>query len=110
MGSIEVLRAKSLEGKPRSAYKCNHVVNYAINGDKNIGGLAADWMKVGVPVSLASAKGGDVIIDGTGNHCGIYISTTQIIHSSFNKQEVIIIQASALTDTFGNDYVIRRVK
>lgn len=85
-----VNRARSLVGKSRDEYQCNHVVNYAVNGNKNVGGLASTWA---AKPGKSSGVAGDVIVGTDGVHCGIFTGDT-IIHSSSSKHEVIEVPAS----------------
>jgi hypothetical protein len=100
-------RANSLIGKSRYDYKCKHVVNYVLYGDKNVGGLASAYLKYGEEIS-APYQALDVVVGTDGAHCGIFISVSQFIHSSSKKNEVISVGVSQLLYVFPNGYEVRR--
>lgn len=76
-------RADEIVGESRSKYQCNHVVNYVLNGDKNKGGLARDYLKYGQPTQTPTR--GVVVVGVDGEHVGIFISGSEFIHSSSSK-------------------------
>lgn len=45
-------RAREIIGESRDNYQCNHVVNYVVNGDKNVGGRARDYLNYYRKVSV----------------------------------------------------------
>lgn len=83
-------RAESLVGKPRDEYKCNHVVNEAIHGDKNRGGLAKDYLSYGSLVDKPAS--GVVVVGKDGKHAGVFVNDKEFIHSSLSKKEVIKVE------------------
>lgn len=99
-------RAEELIGKSRSEYQCNHVVNYVLNGNKNIGGLANDYLNYGQ--SAQTPAEGVVVVGKDGAHVGIFISSTEFIHSSSSKYQVIKANLSQLVFVFPKGYVLRR--
>ncbi|KAG2392263.1 hypothetical protein C9374_012515 [Naegleria lovaniensis] len=106
---MSVQRALTLaqNEEPRSAYQCNHVVNYALNGDKNVGGLASSYLNWGSQVT-ASPQGGDVVVGNDGKHVGIFVSSTEFVHSSSSKGKVIKVGLDQLKYVFPSGYQIRR--
>ncbi len=99
-------RARSLVGKPRSIYQCNHVVNYALTGNKDSGPQAKDYLAYGFPV-FTPAKG-VVVVGENGKHVGIFISDTEFIHSSESAQKVIVANLAQLYWVFNNKYELRQ--
>jgi cell wall-associated NlpC family hydrolase len=107
MGSLMVVtRANSLIGKPRSEYQCNQVVNYALNNDKDSGLLASGYLTYGSKVE--NPQGGDVVVGKNGAHVGIFVSSTEFIHSSSSQGKVIKVGLSQLKHVFPEGYEIRR--
>ena len=99
-------RADEIVGKSRSEYQCNHVVNYVLNGNKNNGGLARDYLKYGQTVQTPSE--GVVVVGLDGVHVGIFTSTSEFIHSSSSKNQVIRANLSQLMYVFPKGYALRR--
>jgi len=99
-----VLRARSLVGQSRNIYQCNHVVNYAINDNMNIGGLARDWLARKGSNGSLNGKAGDVIVGLDGVHCGIFTGST-IIHSSSSRNMVIEVDFTQVNYIFPSGYV-----
>lgn len=90
----------------RSEYKCNHVVNEVLNGNKNIGGTAAGYLHYGSKVDKPSA--GTVVVAKSGVHVGIFISDTEFIHSSSRKYKVVKAPLSQLPYVFPGGYELRK--
>jgi len=105
---MAVERAKTLIGKPRSEYQCNHVVNYALNGDKNTGGTAKYYLTWGTEAK--DIKAGDVVVGTDGQHCGFFIAADKFIHSSSSQAKVIEAPLSQLKYVFPGGHKIRRSK
>lgn len=99
-------RAEELIGKSRSEYQCNHVVNYVLSGSKNSGGLAKDYLNFGSKAMAPAA--GVVVVGNDGVHVGIFISTSEFIHSSSSKHSVIKVGLDQLKYTFPKGYQLRR--
>ena len=99
-------RADELVGKSRSEYQCNHVVNYVLNGNRNVGGPANDYLVYGQTVQTPSE--GVVVVGLDGVHVGIFISTSEFIHSSSSKHQVIKAHLSQLRYVFPKGYQLRR--
>ena len=106
--AFSMLRAKNLIGQPRSKYQCNHVVNEVIDGNKNSGKLAKDYLSWGKHTYTPGT--GVVIVSKDGVHVGIFISPTEFIHSSSSKKEVIKAALSQLPYVFPNGYELRSDK
>ena len=100
-------RANSLIGQSRGNYVCNQVVNYALNGNKNVGGLAKDYLNYGSRVTGAP-RAGDVVVGNDGRHVGIYTGPNQFIHSSVSKHSVIPANQGQLKYVFPKGYQVRR--
>ena len=49
---MALARANEIIGASRDDYKCNHVVNYVLNGNKTMGGLAKDYLSYGTEVQV----------------------------------------------------------
>ena len=118
-------RANEIIGKSRDVYQCNHVVNYALNGDKNKGGLASDYKSYGEEVKVSRLHSAynisiitfyfsktpqalDVVVGNDGKHCGIFVDGDNFIHSSSKKHEVIKVGRAQLPYVFPGGYTIRR--
>ena len=99
-------RADEIVGKSRSEYQCNHVVNYVLNGNKNVGGLAKDYLNYGQTAQTPSE--GVVVVGLDGVHVGIFISTSEFIHSSSSQSQVIKAHLSQLIYVFPKGYALRR--
>lgn len=99
-----VSRALSLVGKSRAEYVCNQVVNYALNGNKNVGGLASAYLHYGHPCSPRAAA---VVVGNDGAHVGIFVSSSEFVHSSSSKYQVIKVGTSQLQYVFPRGYQIR---
>jgi len=99
-------RATEIIGKPRSEYQCNHVVNYILNGMKSVGGLAHDYLSYGHSVDTPAA--GVVVVSSDGVHVGIFVSTTEFVHSSSTRQQVIKVNISQLRFVFPRGYQLRQ--
>lgn len=99
-------RATNLIDKSRTEYQCNHVVNEVLNGSKIIGGVAKDYLKYGTKV-LAPSEG-VVVVGKDGVHVGIFINSTEFIHSSSSKYKVIKAPLSQLPYVFPNGYEFRK--
>jgi len=100
-----IARANSLVGHSRSEYVCNQVVNYALYGHKD-GKLAHDFLNWGSRVS--SPQAGDVVVGNDGAHVGIFVSSTQFIHSSVSHYQVIKVGTDQLHYVFPSGYQVRR--
>lgn len=100
-----VNRALSIVGRSRGEYQCNHVVNYAIYGNKNIGGLAAGYRTWGHAVS--SPQAGVIVVAKDGSHVGIFVSSSEFVHSSSSKYQVIKVSSSQLPYVFPSGYMLR---
>lgn len=98
-------RAENLIGKSRSEYVCNQVVNEVLNGNKNSGGKAADYLNWGRKVDKPVA--GAVVVGSDGVHVGIFISNTEFLHSSVTRSQVIKAPLTQLPYVFPNGYEIR---
>lgn len=99
-----VSRALSLVGKSRAEYVCNQVVNYALNGNKNVGGLAASYLHYGRTCSPQAAA---VVVGNDGAHVGIFVNSGEFVHSSSSKYQVIKVSSSQLPYVFPGGYQIR---
>ena len=99
-------RAEEIVGKSRTEYQCNHVVNYVLNGNKNIGGMAKSYLAHGQEVTTPSE--GVVVVGLDGVHVGIFISSMEFIHSSSSKHKVIKVGLAQLPFVFPNGYQLRR--
>jgi hypothetical protein len=98
-------RAEKIVGKPRKEYVCNYVVNEVLFGQKNNGKLAKDYLTYGKVVAHPYA--GVVVVGKDGAHVGIFISSSEFIHSSLLKQEVIKATIDQLKWVFPNGYEFR---
>lgn len=98
--------AVNLIGKSRSEYQCNHVVNEILNGNKNVGGRASDYLKYGSKVTVPAE--GTVVVGRDGVHVGIFINEKEFIHSSSNKKQVIKAPLMQLKYVFPNGYEFRK--
>lgn len=99
-------RAERLVGKSRDEYKCNHVVNEALNGDKNRGGLAKEYLSRGSNADKTSA--GVVVVGKDGGHAGVFVNDKEFIHSSSGKNKVIKVDKGQLDYVFPNGYELRK--
>ena len=99
-------RADEIVGKSRNEYQCNHVANYVLNGNKNVGGLAKDYLTYGQIVQTPSE--GAVVVGLDGVHVGIFISNSEFIHSSSSKCQVIKVGVSQLRYVFPKGHQLRR--
>jgi hypothetical protein len=99
-------RAEEIVGKSRSEYQCNHVVNYVLNGNKNLGGLAQDYLKYGQTTQAPSE--GVVVVGLDGVHVGIFVSASEFIHSSSSRFQVIKVNLTQLRFVFPKGYELRR--
>jgi hypothetical protein len=84
-------------------FQCNHVVNEVLTGSK-YGRRAADYLNYGRVINEPVA--GAVVVGTDGKHVGIFISTTEFIHSSSSKMKVIKAPLSQLPFVFAK-YEIR---
>jgi len=100
-----IARANSLVGRSRSEFVCNQVVNYALYGYKD-GRLASGYLSWGSRVS--SPQAGDVVVGNDGVHVGIFVSSSQFIHSSSSKYQVIKVGTDQLKYVFPSGYQFRR--
>lgn len=98
--------ASQLIGKSRSEYQCNHVVNEVLNGNKNTGGLAKDYLTWGTKADLPAA--GVVVVGKDGKHVGIFVSDIEFIHSSSSRYQVIKAHISQLPYVFPSGYELRK--
>jgi hypothetical protein len=97
--------ATSLIGVARTAdFQCNHVVNEVLTGTKR-GRLAADYLNYGKIVK--DPVEGTVVVGIDGKHVGIFISSTEFIHSSTSKMKVITAPLSQLPYVFPHGYEYR---
>lgn len=99
-------RAEELIGKTRDEYKCNHVVNEALDGNKNSGRLAKDYLSYGEKASKPAA--GVVVVGKNGEHVGIFVNETEFIHSSSSKNKVVKVGKDKLKYIFPEGYELRR--
>jgi hypothetical protein len=123
--SIVILRANSIVGLSKNLYSCNHVVNYALTGDKNKDDRqASDYLNYGVLVPGTTPLPMDIVVAADGSHVGIFVSKTEFIHSgqyyhlnpetgmvqvsSFDNQMVIKVGWDQLRLVFPCGYQIRR--
>ncbi|HEY8893743.1 MAG TPA: hypothetical protein VIM79_02975 [Niastella sp.] len=97
--------ANSLIGIARTAdFQCNHVVNEVLTGTK-YGRLAADYLNYGKVIDSPIA--GAVVVGKDGKHVGIFISTTEFIHSSTSQMKVIVAPLSQLPYVFPHGWEFR---
>jgi len=97
--------ANSLIGAARTAdFQCNHVVNEVLTGTK-YGRLAADYRNYGHVITTPVA--GAVVVGTDGKHVGIFISSTEFIHSSSGKMKVVRAPLSQLEFVFRFGYEFR---
>ncbi len=68
-------RATKLIGKSRLDWVCNQVVNEVLNGNKNTGGRAIDYLNWGRRVYTPVE--GAVVVGSDGVHVGIFINATE---------------------------------
>ena len=103
--AFDLTTAINLIGRERTKdFQCNHVVNEALTGHK-IGKLAMDYLNYGKLIKMPVA--GAVVVGIDGKHVGIFISTTEFIHSSTSKMKVIEAPLSQLPYVFPMGYEIR---
>ncbi|HEX6429611.1 MAG TPA: hypothetical protein VF008_18090 [Niastella sp.] len=104
--AFSLTTAMNLIGKERTNdFQCNHVVNEVLTGIK-YGRRAADYLNYGKVITAPEA--GAVVVDIYGKHVGIFISTTEFIHSSSSKMKVIRASLSQLEHVFRGGYVFRK--
>ncbi len=97
--------ANSLIGVPRTPdFQCNHVVNQVLTGKKD-GRLAKDYRNYGMQIHFAVP--GAVVVGVDGKHVGIFISTTEFIHSSTSKMQVVKAGMGQLKYVFPEGWEIR---
>ena len=97
--------ANTLIGKARTAdFQCNHVVNEVLTGTK-YGKLAAEYLNYGHIIKTPVA--GAIVVGKDGKHVGIFISSTEFIHSSTSKMKVIVAPLSQLDYVFPHGYEFR---
>jgi|SRR5687768_9158568 hypothetical protein len=97
--------AKSLIGAARTpTFQCNHVVNQVLTGNKD-GKLAKEYLKYGMQIHFPVP--GAVVVGVDGKHVGIFISTTQFIHSSSSRMEVVVAGMDQLKYVFREGWEIR---
>ncbi|THU40164.1 hypothetical protein FAM09_09810 [Niastella caeni] len=97
--------ANNLIGASRTAdFQCNHVVNEVLTGSK-YGKIAAEYLNYGKVIDSPIA--GAVVVGKDGKHVGIFISTTEFIHSSSSKMKVIKASLSQLPFVFPNGWEFR---
>lgn len=125
MTSSVTHRAHSIVGKSKHEYSCNHVVNFALTGDKYFSAWeASDYLKYGRTVPIKQVMPMDVVVASDGSHVGIFVSRTEWIHagqtftrqedtnlilvSSWNKQKVEKVGLDQLRHVFPTGFEIRR--
>lgn len=103
--AFSLTTATNVIGKERTNdYQCNHVVNEVLTGTK-YGRRAADYLNYGKVIT--SPVAGAVVVGKDGKHVGIFISTTEFIHSSTSKMKVIVAPLSQLPFVFPREYEYR---
>lgn len=94
--------ATNLIGKERTTdFQCNHVVNEVLTGSK-YGRIAMDYLNYGRLINEPVA--GAVVVGKDGKHVGVFISTTEFIHSSSSKMKVIKASKEQLPFVFPLGY------
>jgi hypothetical protein len=97
--------ATNLIGKERTAdFQCNHVVNEVLTGNR-YGMIAMEYLNYGKLIN--SPVPGAVVVGKDGKHVGIFISTTEFIHSSSSKMKVIKATKEQLPYVFPLGYELR---
>src|SRR5687767_12990115 len=97
--------ANSLIGAARTAdFQCNHVVNEVLTGSR-YGKIAAEYLNYGKVITTPVA--GAVVVGNDGKHVGVFISSTEFIHSSTSKMKVIVASLSQLPYVFPLGYQFR---
>jgi hypothetical protein len=99
-------RAERLVGKSRDEYKRNHVVNESLNGEKNRGGRAKDYLRFGSKAEKPAA--GVVVVGKDGEHAGVFVNDREFIHSSLSRKEVIKVGKEQLDHVFPKGYELRK--
>ena len=100
------ITATSLIGAERTDdFQCNHVVNTALTGNK-YGKRAVDYLSYGKVIDVPVE--GAVVVGKDGKHVGIFISSTEFIHSSTSKMKVIRASLSQLPYVFPLGYEFRK--
>jgi hypothetical protein len=98
--------ATSLIGAARTNdFQCNHVVNEVLTGSR-YGKVAAEYLTYGKVIS--EPVEGAVVVGKDGKHVGIFISSTEFIHSSTSKMKVIRASLSQLPYVFPLGYEFRK--
>lgn len=103
--AFEEKRAGEIINKSRDLYKCNQVVNFVLNGDKDKGSNAKGYLDYGIPFFIP--RKGVVVVSAKGDHVGIFVSDTHFIHSSSKLGKVWKVPVSGLPDVFPAGYHFR---
>jgi hypothetical protein len=97
--------ATNLIGKARTKdFQCNHVVNEVLTGNR-YGRLAKDYLNYGR--EIADPQAGAVVVDVNGKHVGIFISSTEFIHSSSSQMKVVRVPAWKVRYVFPDGHQYR---
>jgi hypothetical protein len=97
--------ATNLIGAARTPdFQCNHVVNEVLTGSKH-GRVAAEYLNYGKVIDIP--VDGAVVVGKDGKHVGIFISSTEFIHSSSSKMKVVRASLSQLPYVFPLGYEFR---
>ena len=103
--AYSLLIATNLIGKERTSdFQCNHVVNEVLTGNR-YGRIAMEYLHYGKLIN--SPVPGAVVVGKDGKHVGIFISTTEFIHSSSSKMKVIKASKEQLPYVFPLGYELR---
>jgi len=100
-----VQRALAIVGQPSSAYLSNQILNYAINGNKNVGGNCASWRTWGV--RCASVQPASIAIAKDGSNCAIWTTPQIFEYTSGSKHMVVQAMTSNIKFVFPMGYDTR---
>lgn len=104
--NLQLSKAMKLVGEKRADYKCNHVVNEIIFGEKNNGLFAKDYKKLGELTD--KPERGVVVVGKDGKHVGYFIDEKHFVHSSSERKEVIIVDTSQLKYAFPEGFILKK--
>jgi len=103
---VIVRRAYSIVNKSSAEYLSNQVLNYAIYGNKNMGGNCASYRLYGVACAVTT-KLASVVISKDGSNCAIIVAPTLFEYTSASKGKVTLGLLTAFKYVFPNGYDIR---
>jgi len=103
--SVIVKRGLSIVNASKGQYMSNQVLNYAINGNKNVGGMCVNYRTWGKACNAFAVAA--VVIAKDGSNCAILITSNLFEYTSSSRGAVTLAALMQLQYVFPSGYDLR---